>query len=122
MAQIKRDGAQPEELARTRSLFYSFFNLEAMFQLARLAEHSGVDLWDVGDERIRKALDYVVPYSNPRKPWPLPETVTASRARMLQVLVYASYVYEDEYYREKTARLPIDANHQLEQLVVPLMR
>ena len=121
-AQIERDGAQPEELARTRSLFYSIFNLEALFQLAHLSEQTGVDLWDADDDRLRTALDYVVPYANPKKPWPLPEVETTPRGRMLQVLLYAAEVYDDEYYRKKAERLPGYTDTDVANLVVPLMR
>ena len=122
MAQIKPDGSQPEELARTRSLFYSLFNLEAMFQLARLAEHTGVDLWHAGDSRIRVALDYVAPYADPEKPWPHPEVKETERIRMLQLLLYAAEVYNEESYRKIAEKLPAEKDIQIEQLVVPLMR
>ena len=121
-AQIEPDGAQPEELARTRSLFYSFFNLEAMFQLAHLAEHTGVDLWHADNSRIRAAVDYVAPYANPAKPWPYPEVTETDRIRMLQVLLYAAEMYDDESYGKRVKKLPGDVDAHLEQLVVPLMR
>ncbi len=70
---IQPDGSQPQELARTRSLHYSVFNLSAMSVIARIGEHVDVDLWNYSahDGRsIRKALDYLQPYLLHEKPWP----------------------------------------------------
>jgi hypothetical protein len=66
-AQIKEDGSQPLELARTKSLGYSLMNLRACFELATMGEKAGVDLWHT---RIHAALDYVALYIRPDKIWP----------------------------------------------------
>src|SRR5439155_1026760 len=71
--QVTADGRQPYELARTRSLAYSVMNLEGLCRLAELARHVGVDLWSYRSARggsIRKALDYLAPYVDPRRKWP----------------------------------------------------
>lgn len=121
LAQIEPDGSQPEELARTRTLFYSLFNLEAMFQLARLAESTDVDLWHAGDGRLRAGLDFMVPYVDQAKPWPYPEIKDEGRMQFLQLLLYAETVYNEERYGRMAEKLPTDRNVRLEQLVVPLM-
>lgn len=72
-AQIAPDGSQPEELARTRSLGYSRMNLEAMTRLAWHGRQLGVDLWGftTPDGRsLRKAYDYLYPYTFEDKAWP----------------------------------------------------
>ena len=43
--QILPDGSMPEELARTRPLFYSIYNLHALFLVAHMAESLEIDLW-----------------------------------------------------------------------------
>ncbi|HML53488.1 MAG TPA: alginate lyase family protein [Solidesulfovibrio magneticus] len=72
-AQVRPDGEQPLELARTRSLSYSLSNLEGLFRLMQLGDRLGLDLWaltppDAGTPR--KALDYLLPYLGDRAPWP----------------------------------------------------
>lgn len=123
LAHIREDGSQPEELARTRTLHYSLFSLEAMFQLARLAEHVGVDLWHAGDSRIRAGLDYVAPYADPERPWPHPTIREAERVRLLPLLLHGAAAYGSEDYRRWAGKLPAEETgiHRA-QLVVPLMR
>src|SRR5690349_19999081 len=63
-SEIRPDGSMPLELARTNSLSYSHYNLTAFFNMARLGEHVGVDLWNLrypSGAGIRTALDYVAP-------------------------------------------------------------
>ena len=122
LAQIEPDGAQPAELARPISLHYSFFNLEGMFYLATLAERAGVDLWQASDSRIRTALNFVAPYSDPAKLWPYPDSKEASRMRSFPLLLQAADVYKDESYRQMVEKLPLaERKIQRENLVVPLM-
>jgi len=88
--QIDPDGRQPLELARTKSLNYSLFNLEALVLLARFGEHVGVDLWNFStpDGRsLRVALRYVAPYADPAKAWLKEDMEPADRARILPLLV-----------------------------------
>ena len=90
--QIEPDGRQPLELARTKSLDYSCFNLEALVRLARLGESVDVNLWkfSTADGRnLRAALRFVAPYADPEKKWPKEDIKAADRARILPLLVEA---------------------------------
>jgi hypothetical protein len=81
--EIKPDGSMPLELARTNSLSYSAYNLTAFFNLARLGEHAGVDLWNYRSKDgggLRKALDFVAPYVDRDKPWSHPQ-ISAEKRR-----------------------------------------
>jgi hypothetical protein len=63
--QIEPDGTQPRELARTRSMHYTAFNLDAFCTLACIANQLRIDLWrySTSDGRsLRKALDWFYPY------------------------------------------------------------
>jgi len=106
---ITPDGRQSRELARTRSFDYSLFNLQAMFALARLAEHVDVDLWHFkakGRIAIESALDYVAPYADARKAWPHKQITDLNRSRLLPLLQEAAVVYERRQYEALIDQLP----------------
>jgi hypothetical protein len=69
--QIRADGSAPREEARTRSLSYSAFNLEAFANVCRIAQVQGVDLWRVrarSGATIATVIDYLQPYlADPRR-------------------------------------------------------
>ena len=69
--QIRADGSAPREETRTRSLWYSTFNLDAYTTVCRIAQVNGVNLWGVRAKHgatIATVLDYLEPYlSDPRK-------------------------------------------------------
>ncbi len=90
--QVEPDGRQPLELARTRSLNYCLFNLEALFNMARLGDHVGVDWWSYttpDGRNIRVALRYLAPYGDPDKPWPKDDIVAGSRAQIFALFAQA---------------------------------
>ena len=63
--QFAPDGSQPLELDRTRPWNYTSMNLQGWVQLAVLARHVGVDLWNYNtpDGRgLRKAVVWLQPY------------------------------------------------------------
>jgi hypothetical protein len=68
--QIARDGSAPREEARTRSLSYSAFNLEAYANLCRIAQVQGVDLWSLQTKagaNLSSVADYLAPYLTVRR-------------------------------------------------------
>jgi hypothetical protein len=122
LAHIKPDGSQPEEMARTRTLHYCLFNMEAMMQLGRLGEFVGVDLWNAGDARIRAGMDFIAPYADPSRAWPYPTILEAERTRLLPLLLHAAKVYLDPRYEELARKLPADQTAgRLDYLAVPRM-
>jgi len=73
--QFAADGAQPQELARTRSFHYSYFNLQAVTLMAVLAQKEGVDVWHYQTPQggsLVKSLDFMAPYTDDNRPWPYP--------------------------------------------------
>ena len=99
-AQIKPDGSQPAELARTKSFGYSLYNLRALMTLASLGDRAGVDLWHYRSEQggsIQAALDYLAPYADSKKKWPHKE-LHFERTALISVLLEAEAVYGGDKY------------------------
>ena len=115
--QIEPDGRQPLELARTKSLGYSLFNLEALLLLARFGEHVGVDLWKFSttDGRsLRAAVRFLAPYADPAKAWVQPDVAVAERRRVVPLLAEALRHGEDAEVRSllmKFVGQPVSGEH-----------
>ena len=125
LKQIQADGSMPEEIARTRSLFYSVFNLHALFFFAHLAEKAGVDIWkaNVATSRLKAGLDFLVPYINPELTWPYPTIKEVNRMELFQLLLLADRVYPNENYLDYATHLPEEKRTvDRTQLAFPLMR
>jgi Alginate lyase len=120
--QIQPDGQQPLELERTASLSYSRLNLEALFLLATLAEHAGVDLWhyETADGRsLRQALDYLLPYMDtPPREWPREQIKKFDRTEFAPLLRQAAFAYHEPKYEAILAKTPSVSRKRL-QLLFP---
>jgi len=110
LSQIRPDGSMPAEMARTRPLFYSIYNLHAMSLVAHLAEKVNVDLWKAEDEnsRLRAGFDYLVPYVDEQNTWPKPTLGKADRMELLAILQMADRAYPDGNYMKMAEKLPAD--------------
>lgn len=125
LSQIQPDGSMPKEMARTRPLFYSIYNLHAMFLVAHLAEKVDIDIWKANDtdSRLRAALDYLVPYTDSKKLWPQPTIGNANRMELFPILHMADRVYPDGNYLKMVDLLLLEERKiDRANLVVPLMR
>ena len=119
--QVEPDGRQPLELERTKSLGYSTMNLSGLFELARLGDHVGVDLWNVrtSDGRgIRKALDFLVPYVTGAKKWPYPQIADYNVREIIPVLFVAADRYHAPGYVESAAKADPAAARSFEALLI----
>ena len=79
--------------------------------LATLAQRVDIDLWHyrTADGRsIRKALDYLAPYTDPEKKWPHHQLNALKRSSLLPALERAAAVYGDEAFGPALRRLPAD--------------
>jgi Alginate lyase len=105
--QIEPDGSQPLELARTKSLGYSLFNIEALFAVATLGDHAGVDFWShkaASGAGLHTALAYLAPYADPAKPWIKADIETGDRAELFPLLAQYLRHDDDPLFRELLAK------------------
>jgi hypothetical protein len=122
--QVKADGRQPLELARTKAWSYSVGNLAGLMTLARLGEHVGVDLWNYesSDGRsIRAALDFLAPYGVGERDWPYPQINGFSAELFDPLLRIAAAKYPRRNYGQLAAKLPpMDASSRANLIISPL--
>jgi unsaturated chondroitin disaccharide hydrolase len=97
-SQINADGSQPAELARTRPMHYSLFNLDAFTQLAEMSRHVGVDFWRYTSPRggnLLKALQFLAPYSYTDRKWPKADVAPVAADVVFTPFRRASATYTD---------------------------
>lgn len=121
--QIRADGRMPEELARTNSLHYSTYNLEAFFTLAAAAQHAGVDLWHYQNRQnagIRTAFDWLLPYALGQKKWEYQEISGYNKDELYSLLLQAYQVYEDQQYLTDAKLIHPNGGNPIADLLLPL--
>ena len=122
--QIEPDGKQPLELGRTAALGYSHFNLDALFTLATMSEHVGVDLWHCqlanGKYALATALNFLLPYvADPPKKWPYQQIKKFDRADFATQLRQAGMIYHEPAYEKILGRFP-GIERERVQLLAPV--
>jgi hypothetical protein len=107
--QVEPDGRQPLELARTKSWGYSVMNLRGLMNLARLGESAGVDLWhfETPDGRsLRKALDYLMPFTVEEAKWPHQQIGGWSPEGLYPLIQIAAVKMPESKAAERLAKIP----------------
>ncbi|MGQ7947360.1 alginate lyase family protein [Flavobacterium sp. WC2509] len=100
-SQLKPDGSQPFELARTKSWNYTNMNLEGYFIAARLAENCQIDLWHYQTKEgksIKAALDWLLPYIDSKKKWEYEQIHNIGFDETVRILKTASNEYSNSDY------------------------
>lgn len=104
---VEPDGSQPHELARTRPLVYSVFNLRGLATMAYQAEAVGIDWWhyQTADGRsLRGALRFLAPYADPAIPFIKEDVVEPDRSEVRALIVTAASRYDDAIFADSLAR------------------
>jgi hypothetical protein len=121
--QVRPDGRQPFELERTRSLSYSLYNLLAFFDLAKLGQHVGVDLWRYQSKdgaSIKVALDFLLSfYQNKRWPYEQITPIETTYERLIPLLEQAAKIYQQKQYTEVLMQLPVNLRSERVNLLYP---
>jgi hypothetical protein len=102
-SQIEKDGSQPHEIARTKSLSYSTMNLRGFTQLAFYGKKVGVDLWNYKDENgvgIQTAYEFLYPYAVGEKEWTHKELSSLDEAvtKLQNLYTMAGAIFENSEY------------------------
>lgn len=110
--QIEPDGRQPLELARTRGMSYSLFNLNALLTVAAIGDKLGVNLWEyqTKDGRsIGKALAFLAPFAFGEKEFPYQQIIKWSPEDYFALLRQAAPKIQDATLRGLLAKAPAAA-------------
>lgn len=105
---IDSEGKQKQELRRTRSYFYSYFNLDAQTRTAIIANKMGVDLWRYvapSEVSLITAIDYLATYSDGTVKWPHPSK-GPEIALMQTIFLRAEAAFKDGRYKKLLALDP----------------
>lgn len=101
--QLKPDGTQPAELARTRSFHYSYFDLQAISLMAVLAQKNGIDLWHYQTPEggsLIKSLDFMAKYTDDSQPWPY-KSIDRISVRPVTLLSWADNATGQTRYQQQ---------------------
>lgn len=104
--QLKSDGTQPAELARTRSFHYSYFNLQAISMMAVLAQKNGIDLWHYRTPQggsVLTSLDFMARFTDPGVAWPY-KSLDQIRVRPVPLLSWADNATGEKRYEQQIRR------------------
>jgi len=108
-SQIEPDGRQPHELARTKPMSYSCFNLEALMHLADAGDLIGINLWRDGtaDGRsIKRAVEWIMPFTE--RAWKMQLDAPDTREKILPLLRRASLALGDDRFEQAIQPIPRD--------------
>lgn len=109
--QLAANGSQPQELLRTRSFHYSYFNLQALVLMAGLAQRQGIDLWHYRTEQgssLLAALDFMAPYVDAAHPWPYP-SLDRVGVRIVPLLIQTDSMLKTTRYQAVIEKAQFDA-------------
>ena len=126
-SQIKPDGSQPEELARTTSWNYSCFNLRYLAKAATMARALDIDLWHHvapdGSGSLRAAMLYLVPYLKEPQLWKSPQIKKLEPSEARSWLGSGAAVYPDTAIQQAADSFaPLEDSNLIDWLSIPVER
>jgi len=123
-SQIKPDGSQPEELARTTSWNYSCYNLRYLAKGATMARSLDIDLWHHvapdGSGSLRAAMLYLVPYLKEPQLWKAPQIKKLEASEARSWLGVGAAIYPDAAIQQAADSFaPLDHLDLIDWLTIP---
>ncbi|WP_159427032.1 alginate lyase family protein [Formosa haliotis] len=113
---LNEDGGQIHELERSRSFFYSCFNLDALTELANLGDKVHENMWDYESENkkgLGLALHYLTAVVD-GKVWPHDTLKAINFSYLIPILSKFYKKYDDKIYKDFLVKIlnDIDSNSQ----------
>ena len=109
-SQLKSDGSQPLELARTKSWGYVNMNMFGYYLIAKLAENANINLWNqqISDGKsMKNALQFIIPYLKNEKIWEYEQIQKIGFGETIKILKYASKKYSNPEYEELAKKIDL---------------
>ena len=109
-SQLKPDGSQPLELARTKSWGYVNMNMFGYFLIAKLAENVNISLWNHQEsegKNMKNALKFIMPYLKNEKVWEYEQIQKISYGETIKILKFASRKYNNPEYEEIAKKIDL---------------
>jgi hypothetical protein len=109
-SQLKPDGSQPFELARTKSWSYVNMNLFGYFLIAKLAENAEIQLWNQQiseGKNMRNALNWIVPYLKDEKQWEYEQIQKISYGETIRILKLAAKKFANPEYEALAKKIDL---------------
>jgi hypothetical protein len=106
--QITKEGMLPLELERTTAMHYTTFNLYAWFNVATLAKHIDMDVWNQHNSAgagIRTAVDWFLPYGFDQKKWTYQQISKYNRNELYTLLMQAGAAWKNPAYIAQAEQL-----------------
>jgi hypothetical protein len=109
-SQMKSDGSQPLELARTKSWNYVNMNMYGYYLIAKLAENVNVSLWNhqiSEGKNMKNALQFIIPYLKNEKVWEYEQIQKISFAETIKILKLAAKKYSNPEYEALAKKIDL---------------
>ncbi len=118
--QMDNNGNFPLELARTTSLHYTAFVLDAFTIIAQLSENTGIDFWKMetkSKKSLQKGIETVLPYFENNSSWTYPQIKPFTMSNSFQILLRSASKYDCKKCIEIIKKSSINYNLSLLNLL-----
>jgi Alginate lyase len=107
VSQLEKNGSLRLELERTLSWNYSFMNLYGFLTIARLAEHTKVNLWnfEADGKGLKKAVEWLTPFAKNEKKWTHQQIKAPEMDNTYKVFSLAGNKYKSQEYQDLATKI-----------------